>query len=360
MMIVKVLQLAPVWETVPPPGYGGTEAVVHVLVEELVRRGHEVLLCASGDSCTSAELLATVPSSLRTAGLISDPVQYAALHVAKSLQNASDFDIVHNHNGPPSDLGMAMSHMVPMPMLTTLHNQPAADTEFIWKAYKGWYNCISQQQARTMGDVLPQANYAGVVYNAIDVDSFPFQDAKSDYVLFMGRLSPEKAPHLAVEAALRAGMRIVLAGKISAPTEKAYFDSRISPLLSNPRVEYVGEADAETKRILYAGARAQLVPLLWEEPFGLVMAEAMACGTPVIAFNRGAAPELVLDGETGYLVKNVDEMAEAIGRADAISPARCREHISANFSPSVLAERYLQVYETILARQEEPVDAAIA
>ena len=358
---VKILQLAPVWETVPPPGYGGTEAVIDVLTEELVRQGHEVLLCASGDSKTSAKLHAIVPQSLRIAGLISDPVQYAALHVAFAMRCAGDFDVIHNHNGPPSDLGMAMSHTVRTPMVTTLHNQPASDTEAIWKAYKGWYNCISRQQERTLlREALPQARYAGVVYNAVDVDSFPYQEEKSDYVLFMGRMSPEKAPHLAIEAALRAGERIVLAGKISAPIEKAYFDSRVRPLLTNGGVEYVGEADAQTKRILYAGARAQLVPLLWEEPFGLVMVEAMACGTPVIAFKRGAAPEVVIDGETGFLVENVEEMTLALEHLDSIASSNCRKHVAANFSPGALAAGYLEIYEAILARKEQPLDSAVA
>jgi glycosyltransferase involved in cell wall biosynthesis len=283
-------------------------------------------------------------------------VQHAALHVATSLRLAKDFDIIHNHNGPPSDLGMAASHLVDTPMLTTLHNQPASDTEFIWRTYCGWYNCISEQQARALGDVLPEATYGGVVYNGIDVDSFPFREEKSDYVLFMGRMSPEKAPHLAIEAALRAGHRIVLAGKVSAPVEKAYFDARVRPLLGNSGVEYVGEADADSKRILFAGARALLVPLLWEEPFGLVVVEAMACGTPVVAFNRGATPELVVDGKTGFLVPNVDEMAAALENVDRILPADCRSHVTANFSPGALADGYLKLYESILSGKEPPLD----
>ena len=354
--LVKILQLAPVWETVPPSGYGGTEAVISVLTEELVRRGHEVLLCASGDSQTAAQLHWVVPRSLRVAGLTNHSVQYAALHTASALRDASDFDLIHNHNGPPSDLGMAMSHVTDTPMLTTLHNQPAEDTAFIWSAYRGWYNTISQQQERTLGPCLPNARYAGVAYNAIDVDSFPFCTEKSDYALFMGRLSPEKAPHLAIAAARSAGRRIVLAGKVDAPTEIAYFESVIRPLLCDPLVEYVGEADASMKRELYAGAAAQLVPLLWEEPFGLVMIEAMATGTPVLAFRRGAARELVVDGVTGFLVKDECEMASALDRLDQTDPAACREHVIRNFGVHAIADRYLEIYDLMLSGREGPID----
>lgn len=349
---MKILQLAPVWETVPPPGYGGTESVIHVLVEELVRRGHEVLLCASGDSTTSAAHHWVVPESLRVAGLTKDSVQYAALHVSTSLRHAAGFDIVHNHNGPPADLGMAMSHSTSTPMLTTLHNQPAADTAFIWRAYTGWYNTISRQQGFGLGPCLPNARFAGMAYNAIDVESFPFNYEKSDYALFMGRISPEKAPHLAIRAARAAGWRMVLAGKVEAPTEVEYFDSVIRPLLNDPLVEYVGEADAVMKRDLYSRAAAQLVPLLWEEPFGLVMVEAMATGTPVIAFARGAARELILDGLTGFLVENEDEMCVALGKVESIDPQRCRDHVEQNFGPSAIADRYLQIYESILGGSE--------
>jgi glycosyltransferase involved in cell wall biosynthesis len=175
---------------------------------------------------------------------------------------------------------------------------------------------------------------------------------KSDYLLFIGRLSAEKAPHLAIEAALANDRRIVLAGKISTPDEQAYFDSSVLPLLDHPLVTYVGEADGAKKRQLFAGASAFLMPLLWEEPFGLVMIEAMACGTPAIAFNRGGAPELIRHGETGFLVEDADEMAAAIRRIRDLDPASCRAHVEANFSPEVLADRYLEVYESILHPRE--------
>jgi glycosyltransferase involved in cell wall biosynthesis len=354
---MRIVQLAPVWETVPPPGYGGTEAVVSVLTEELVRRGHEVLLCASGDSKTSAELFSVVPESLRRAGLTNHPAQYAAVHVAASLKQAEGFDIIHNHNGPPFDLAMAMSCLTPTPMLTTLHNQPFEDTCFTWDQYRLWYNTISRQQALTVS-ALPCARFAGAVHNGIDVPSFPFSADKDDYAFFMARISPEKAPHLAIEAALKAGSRIVLAGKISTSDEHEYFEAKVRPLLALSGVDYVGEADYMLKRELYANARVQLVPLLWDEPFGLVMIEAMACGTPVIAFNRGAASELIADGVTGFLVDDVDAMARALEFLGEIQPERCRAHVESNFSAQALADNYLAVYEKILSEPGVPLDDA--
>ena len=352
---MRVLQLAPVWETVPPPGYGGTETVVSALTEELVARGHEVLLCASGDSCSNAETFSMVPVSLRRAGRTEHGHQYALVHAARALEHAAEFDIVHNHNGPPSDFAMAMSGLIPVPMLTTMHNLPSPETRFIWETYRGWYNGISQRHLMSL-PALPLARCAGVVYNAIDVNSYPFQPRKTEYLLFMGRMSAEKAPHLAIEAARRAGMKILLAGKVNTDEEKEYFASLVRPEIDGKDVEYLGEADARLKRELYAHARALLLPLAWEEPFGLVMIEAMACGTPVIAFGRGAAPEVIRDGETGFLVCDVEGMIAAIDRLAGIEPARCRAHVEQNFSPCALADNYLAVYERILQTEESAVD----
>jgi glycosyltransferase involved in cell wall biosynthesis len=355
---MRILQLAPIWETVPPPAYGGTEAVVYTLTEELVRRGHEVTLAASGDSTTSAELFAVQPVSLRPAGLMADAMQYSLVHAAKALREAGDFDVVHNHSGPPTEVGMALSHLVDVPMLTTLHNMPTEQTRFIWSNYEGWYNTISFQQSRCL-EPFPRARFAGVAYNAIDVDTFPFCTEKQDYLLFLGRFCDEKAPHLAIDAAEMAGMRIVLAGKASLPEEKEYFEHFIRPRLQAGRVEFAGEADATLKRELLAGAKGLLMPLMWDEPFGLVMIEAMACGTPVIVFNRGSAPEIVIDGETGYLVRDEHEMAAAIERLSEIDADCCRLRVEEHFSPSALADRYLEIY-TMMAGEGRFTEAVSA
>lgn len=281
---------------------------------------------------------------------MDESLQYALMHVVLSLREAGDFDIIHNHNGPPSELGMAVSHLVDVPMLTTLHNNLTKESQFIWSNYRGWYNTISRTQHQSMPE-MPCACYAGVVYNGIDVDSFPFATCKSDYALFLGRFAPEKAPHLAIEAAQRVGIRLVMAGKIAAPEEREYFEALVRPKIDGSSVEFLGEADGTLKRELYKNARCLLAPIQWDEPFGLVMIEAMACGTPPIAYNRGAAPELIRDRETGFLVDDVEGMACAIRRAGDIDPYVCRRHVEETFSPSALADNYLNIYERILAAE---------
>jgi glycosyltransferase involved in cell wall biosynthesis len=340
---VKILQLAPIWETVPPPAYGGIEAVVADLCNELVRRGHEVTLCASGDSRTSAELLSIYPRSLRTAKDVNDPSPYVWMHAALSLCEGRSFDIIHNHAG---ELVMAMSHLVDVTMLTTRHGPFPLDWKFIWDHYTGWYNTISRSERLQMPPVT-RASYGGVVYNGIDVESFPYSEDKDEYLLFLSRVSPEKGTHLAVEAAARLGLPLIIAGKVDSVDEE-YFHTAIEPLIDGRRVAFVGEADGTLKRRLYARARCLLMPLMWEEPFGLVMVEAMACGTPVIAFPRGSAPELIRDGETGYLVSDVDEMVAAVRRLDRIEPRRCRDHVAEHFSVARMTDRYVALYERIL------------
>jgi glycosyltransferase involved in cell wall biosynthesis len=265
------------------------------------------------------------------------------MHVALSLSEAKDFDIVHNHAG---ELAMAMSHLVGVPMLSTLHCLITPDTQFVWDRYEGWYNTISRAQRRTM---LPMGGgtYGGVVYNGIDVKSFPYEERKEDYLLFLCRVAPEKGTHLAIEAARRLGKRLVIAGKVDC-VDQQYFRNNVEPLIDGDLIQFVGEADATLKRKLLAGAYSLLLPSCWEEPFGLVTAEAMACGTPVIAFARGAAAELVVDGETGFLVQDVDGMVKALHRVDSIDPWRCRCHVAENFSAQRMAEAYLTLYERIL------------
>jgi glycosyltransferase involved in cell wall biosynthesis len=344
---MKILQIAPLWETVPPPAYGGTEAVVSVLTEELVRRGHEVTLCASGDSRTQAELLSVHPHSLRTARDLQDPSPYVWLHSILALKEASEFDIIHNHAG---ELTMAMAHLVPdVPMLTTMHCLITPDTKFIWDRYPGYYNTISMSQRRNMPP-LAGGHFVGVVHNAIDVPSFPYDEQKEDYLLFLSRISVDKMPHLAVEVARRTGRRLIIAGKVDRVDEH-YFYSVLVPLIDGKQVQFLGEADARLKRELYAKAYCLVLPLHWEEPFGLVMIEAMACGTPVIAFERGSVSEVMIDGETGYIVHDVDEMVEAVHKVDHIAPHRCRQHVEDNFDAPLMADRYLQAYQRIIVRE---------
>ena len=347
---MKIAQISPLWERVPPPAYGGTEAVVYMLTEGLVARGHEVVLYASGDSLTSAELRSVYPRSLRTATDLKDPAPYDWLHATSALADDGEFDIIHNHAG---ELPMAVSRLVDTPMLTTLHCLITPDTRIIWENYHGFYNTISEAALRSIPRSVSRHKYVGAIYNGIDVKSFPFREHKDDYLLFLSRLAPEKGTHLAIEVARRLGMPLIVAGKVDR-VDREYYRSAVEPLIDGDLVRYVGEVTRQEAKKLYAGARALLLPLRWEEPFGLVMPEAMATGTPVIAFRRGSAPELIVDGETGFLVDDgdVDAMAKAVGKVDRIDPRRCRQHVEDNFDVARMVEGYLAVYERILARTD--------
>lgn len=340
---MKILQVAPLWERVPPPGYGGTEAVVSVLTDGLVRAGHEVVLRASGDSLTLAALRSVYPQSLRSADAIKDGTPYDWVHAAEAIADAKAFDIIHNHAGEPV---MALAGLADVPMLTTMHCLITPDTKFVWQHYDGYYNTISQAQISTVPP-LEGPRYVGAVYNAIDVASFPFSENKGDYLLCLNRVAPEKGTHLAIEAARRTGRKLIIAGKVDR-ADRDYYETAVKPLVDGREVVFLGEADERAKRELYAQAACLMMPICWEEPFGLVMAEAMACGTPVIAFARGSAPELIVDGQTGFLVRDVDSMVEALGKIDAIEPAVCRQHVEANFDVPVMVEGYLRLYREIV------------
>ncbi len=346
---MRILQIAPLWERVPPVGYGGTEAVVSLLTDALVQAGHEVVLRASGNSLTLAELRSIYPRSLRSAEEVCDGTPYDWAHAAQAVADAGEFDIVHNHAG---ESVMALAGLIDVPMLTTLHNPITPDTRIIWEHYSGYYNTISRAQINTVPP-LGGPRHAGVVYNSIDVASFPFSTEKDGYLLCLNRIAPEKGTHLAIEVARRAGRKLVIAGKVDCP-EREYYETAVRPLVDGRDVVFLGEADYQLKRELYAKAACVLMPICWEEPFGLVTVEAMACGTPVIAFNRGAAPELIVDGETGFLVEDVDSMVEALGKIDAIQPYRCRQHVQANFDVPAMMEGYLRLYREILGASAFP------
>jgi len=348
---MRILQIAPLSERVPPVGYGGTEAVVSLLADGLVRAGHDVVLWASGDSLTLAELRSVYPQGLRLDPTITNPHPYEWMHAVEAIKEAEEFDIVHNHHG---EWVMALASSLDVPMLTTMHCLIDSNTKFIWAHYRGFFNTISQAERATIPP-LEGPRFAGVVYNAVDVASFPFRADKDDYLLFIGQIASAKGPHLAVEVARRLGMRLVIAGKVD-PHNRQYFAEMIEPYVDGKQLQFLGEVGYE-KRELYANARCLLVPICWEEPFGLVMAEAMACGTPVIAFNRGAAPELIVDGETGYIVRDVDEMVEAVGRLDRLDPYRCRRHVEEDFDVPIMVQRYLEIYQRILAWQTSRVEA---
>jgi glycosyltransferase involved in cell wall biosynthesis len=334
---LRIAMVAPPWYEIPPSGYGGIEVVVAELVDGLVERGHEVVLLGSGDHDTRAHSFLTVfdepPSHL-----LGDPMTEvaAAATVARLLADL-EVDVVHDHTlaGPLLARGRTV------PTVVTTHG-PVTDREGALYAELGdTVQLVSI--SRSQRESNPDLNWLGTVYNALDVESFPFREDKDDFVLWLGRFSADKAPGLAIDVAREAGVRIVLAGKLNEQSEQEFFDAEVKDRLG-PDAEYVGEADADLKRELLGAARALLFPIQWDEPFGMVMVEAMACGTPVVATRRGSVPEVVEDGVTGIVVDDDRDLVEALERARSLDPSACRAHVERHFTPSVMAEGYERMY----------------
>ena len=339
---MRIAMIAPLEISVPPIAYGGTELIVSLLTEELVRRGHDVTLFASGDSVTRARLVPGCDRFLR--GTDRDKGLLTMLSVTACLERADEFDIIHNHTTLE---GLATAGLVATPMLSTLHGGLAGDWLLLFDRYRGWYNTIS----RSAKSLLPAKDrFAGVIYNAIDVESHPMNAGpRDDYLLYLSRISREKGTHLAIEVALRARQRLVIAGNVD-DVDRSYFGSEVLPRVDGDLITYVGEANVLQKCELLKNARCLLAPITWHEPFGLFMVEAMACGTPVVVFRKGSAPEVVEDGVTGYVVDTLDEMVEALNLLDRILPEACRRRVEERFCVTRMADDYLAAYRRILER----------
>jgi glycosyltransferase involved in cell wall biosynthesis len=332
--------IAPLDIRVPPIAYGGTELVVSLLTEELVRRGHDVTLFASGDSITAAKLVSNVPTFLRNAG--RDTRLLTTLNAISCLKNADKFEIIHNHTFFE---GMIASGLVHTPILTTLHGNVSGDDLALFEAYDAWYNTISHSAKRNLP---PKDRHAGVIYNAVDCSSYPFSDApREEFLLYYSRISPEKGPQHAIKVAKELGIPLVISGNLH-PKDLDFFVKEILPHVDGRRVRFEGETDEVRKRELLSTAKCLLAPIAWPEPFGLFVVEAMACGTPVIAFKQGALPELISNGETGYVVEDADGMADAMSRLDRIDPMACRRRVEQNFDYPLMVDRYLEAYQKIL------------
>jgi glycosyltransferase involved in cell wall biosynthesis len=336
---MKIAILAPPWITVPPPGYGGIEQVVELLSLELVRRGHEVTIYAAPGSRSPADVKSPLEESH------PDKIQqaiYEADHVASAFDSIDEaeqpFDVVHDHCGFSA---LAFANRLETPLVHTLHGPFTAETFPFYErhAHKAPVIALSRYQASQAPGNL---EVAAVIGNPMVVDNFPFRADKEDFLLWIGRLNDDKGPQRAIAAARAAGRELLLAGPIQ-PGEGEFFAREVEPHLDRDGVRYIGEV-GEEKLDLYARAAAFLMPIRWAEPFGLVMTEAMACGTPVIAFPEGAASELVIDGETGFLVNDEREMADAVGRLDEIDPAHCGEETARRFDVAAVTEAHERVY----------------
>jgi glycosyltransferase involved in cell wall biosynthesis len=339
--------IAPPYFDVPPTAYGGVEAVVADLVDALVGRGHRVTLIGSGQHHTRAQrFLRSYDAG--PADRLGEPLPEVvhAAHVASILEDL-DADVIHDHTlaGPLLARGRRT------PTVVTVHGPTTGDPGDYYRALGQTVRFVAISDAqRAMAPALP---WTATVHNAIRAETFPFRAQKEDFAFFLGRFHPDKAPHLAIEAARAAGLPIVLAGKCTEPLERAYFASQIEPRLG-PDTTLFGVADAAAKRDLLARAACLLFPICWEEPFGLVVIEAMACGTPVVALRRGAVPELVVPGQTGIMVDEPRELPAAISAARRLDPGICRKHVEANFTTDVMAAGYEAAYRQAVAQIAGP------
>src|SRR5215217_6413229 len=338
---MRIAVIAPPWYPVPPNGYGGIEWVVALLADGLTDRGHEVTLFAPPGSETEAQLvppLGTIPPE----ELIGDP-WYEAAHAVSAHEQGSEFDLLHDHTGP---VGASIGAMRDALTVHTLHGPFTDQTSMLYRriARRHWFVAISHSQ-RSMGPA--KLRWGGVVYNGIALDRYPFREDKEDFLLFLGRADEEKAPHLAIQAARRAGRRLVMCVTTKNQRERAYWAEQVEPLLDDD-VEVRGECDQEQKAELLARAAALLFPIQWPEPFGLVMTEAMACGTPVVAWRNGSVPEVVANGETGFIVESVDEMAAAVDRVGDLDPQVMRARVKEQFSAEAMVAGYERIYQQVL------------
>lgn len=359
---MRIAMLAPISWPLPPSGYGPWELVAHHLTEELVKLGQDVTLFAAAGSKTSAKLVATCPHALADwpeeqrrrkrvfdpkTGHLEGPPDDSAwenLHIAACMERAAggEFDVVHSHLHVRA---LVYARLISCPLISTLHGAAWARAHHpTLEAYKDLpFVSISNAERRLM----PDLNYVATVYNGISLDAFPFDDHKEDYLLFAGRLSPEKGPDDAIEVAKRSGRPLLMAGMIE-PQYQSFFDAKVKPHIDGRQVQYLGLLSQKELAPIYRKAAAVLFTINWCEPFGLVAVEAQASGTPLIATRYGALPEIILEGRTGFVVDSIDQAVSAVDRLQDLSPAACRRNVEERFTASAMANGYLRAYESVV------------
>ena len=332
-------------EAVPPPLYGGTERVVSTLTEQLAQRGHEVTLFASGDSQTQAELVSCAPRGLRLDPKIRDMVAYTMFQLGEVYRRAGEFNLIHNH---VDYYAFPFARLTQTPTLTTTHGR--LDLDEIRRVYEIFPEQELVSISHAQRAPLPDAHWLRTVYNGIEISHFHFQPVGGDYLVFLGRMTPEKRPDRAIELARDLGRPLIMAAKVD-PLDQQYFDHAIAPLIRDcPLVEFVGEVNEQEKDALLGGAYAYVFPIDWPEPFGLTMVEAMATGTPVVAYRAGSVPEVLIDGVTGFVCDSYRAMVDAVSNVKSLDRAACRAHVEARFSAAKMAEGYESAYAEVLDR----------
>lgn len=365
---MKIAQIAPPWLSIPPKNYGGTENVIYYLVEAQVALGHDVTLFAPGDAKTSARLVSFFPRSLIGEGTPWTMHLKAYYHLHKAIEKIKEqhFDIVHTHLSSSSDMYIfPLTATLDTPHVATLHSHFPYDRDArsnkigdADRYYMDWAPAVPvvaiSESSRKQEGALRPLNFIGVVHHGISLQEYKlFNTSRDNYLTWMGRFVPEKGAHLAIEAARRAGVPLVMAGIIDRHSKESmdYFHDIIQPHIGTDQVKYIGPVNLKQKLRLLSRARGFLNPIEWEEPFGMVMIEAMSQGCPVISFKRGAASEIVIDEVNGFLVNSLDEMVERIPQLDLFDRNAIRTHIELNFSANVMAEKYLEIYNNAIQMQ---------
>lgn len=349
---MKIAQVAPIWEKVPPKKYGGTQRIVYNLTEGLIDTGHKVTLFATGDSSTRAKLISIYPRALYRDNISWDNHLYPTLNYLAAFDRAKEFDLIHCHLDRHTEyLALALAGYIKTPVVFTLHFilPQTADRQdrraFLEKFKDLNYISISQSQQKPM----PELNFVGNVYNGIDISQIKFWPKAGKNLIFLGRLSPTKGAREAIEIALKTPFNLIIAAKLDKLDKEdfEYYKKYIEPKIDGKKIKYIGEVDAAGKNKLFSQALALLNPIQWDEPFGLVPVEAMAAGVPVVAYSRGAMQEIILDGKTGFLVKNVTDAVKVINKISQIDRSYCRTHVEKNFTTAKMVENYLKIYKKL-------------
>ncbi|MBI2074667.1 MAG: glycosyltransferase family 4 protein [Candidatus Levybacteria bacterium] len=365
---MRIAQIAPPWLPVPPPKYGGTELVVSYLTEELVRRGHEVTLFAPADSKTSANLFSSLPKSLRGRIDFKSKSLFPMLQYIECFARAGQFDMIHNHGQFET---FFLAELIKTPVVHTIHGSydgltTSPDRMQTLTRFKN-HNFVSISGAQRRG--FPELNYAGTVFNGINIHEFNYSKKKGNYLFWISRMAPDKGPIDAIKAAQKLKMELKISAAINS-VNLEYYQNKVKPLIDGKLIKFNGEVAHKDKSKVYKNALCTLFPIHWEEPFGLVMIESMACGTPVIAYNRGSVSEVVRDGVTGFIIdpdnknrpkkgswvikkQGIAGLVEAVRRVGEIDRQMCRKHVEENFTVNRMVDRYEKIYEKILGQIKE-------
>jgi len=339
---MRIAQVAPLYESVPPKYYGGTERIVSYLTEELISMGHEVTLYASGDSVTSARLIPVCHRALRLDKHSVDPVADHVLLAEKVFDDSQRYDVIHSHI---DYLPFPLFRRMKTPHVTTLHGR--LDIPNLYNLYREFDEIPIVSISNYQRLPLSWANWQATVYHGLPENLYTFREEAGKYLAFIGRICPEKRVDVAIEIAKRTGMKIKIAAKVDR-VDKEYFETSVKPLLNYPDIEYIGEIGESEKNDFLGNAYALLFPIDWPEPFGLVMIEAMACGTPIIAYLQGSVPEVMEQGITGFVVRDLEGAIQAVNSIPKLSRKRCREVFEEKFTARKMAENYIRVYEKLI------------